>query len=265
MGGWFARFLASQGFSVEIADPAGGGGEGSAFPWVADWRESPLDQDLVVVAAPLRATAEILAALAERRPPGTIFDIGSLKSPLASGLRRLVEAGLQVTSLHPMFGPDTELLSGRHVVLVDLGVPSANTAARALFDSTMAEVVTTDLASHDRVIAQILGVSHALNIGFMTALAESGELVGELARLSSTTFDRQLGVAAPVAGENPRLYFEIQHLNPYGVAALDALCAAFERIRAAVQSGNEAEFVSMMESAGRWVRKRQQRNESGPS
>ncbi len=263
MGGWFARFLDSQGFAVEVADPART--DLSPFPGIADWAESGLDQDVIVVAAPLRASAAILDQLAGHRFSGVLFDIGSLKSPLAAGLRRLAQQGGRVTSLHPMFGPDTELLSGRHVVLVDLGVPSANDAARALFGSTMAEVVTTDLESHDRVIAQILGVSHALNIGFMTALAGSGELAGDLARLSSTTFDRQFAVAAPVAGENPRLYFEIQHLNPYGLGALDLLCSAFDRIRSAVRAGNEAEFVSLMETAGSWVRARRRRNESGPA
>ena len=43
-----------------------------------------------------------------------------------------------------------------------------------------------------------------------TALAGSGETAERLARLSSTTFDRQLAVAEVVAQENPRLYFEIQ-------------------------------------------------------
>ena len=30
-------------------------------------------------------------------------------------------AGCNVTSVHPMFGPDTELLSGRHVIFIDVG------------------------------------------------------------------------------------------------------------------------------------------------
>ena len=95
-----------------------------------------------------------------------------------------------------MFGPDTELLSGRHVIFVDLGVPEATAAARALFEPTMATLVEMDLESHDRLIAYVLGLSHALNIAFFTALAESGEAAPQLATLSSTTFDAQLGVAA---------------------------------------------------------------------
>ena len=255
MGSWFARFLASQGFEVEIADPAATGGVGG-FPVLADWRESPVDQELVVVAAPLRATADILSGLAARRPAGVIFDIGSLKSPLEPALRQLAEAGLLVTSLHPLFGPDTRLLSGRHVVVIDLGVRRANAAAEALFAPTMAEVVTMDLERHDRLMSCILGISHALNLAFLAALVGTGERAADLMRLSSTTFDRQLAVAGPVAEENPRLYFEIQSLNPYGLAALEGLSSAIERIRAIVRSGDEPGFVALMERGRNWVAER---------
>ena len=83
-----------------------------------------------------------------------------------------------------MFGPDTELLSGRHVIFVDVGHEEATRAARELFASTMAEQVAMDLDSHDRSIAYVLGLSHALNISFVTALVESGEAAPALARLS---------------------------------------------------------------------------------
>jgi chorismate mutase len=100
-------------------------------------------------------------------------------------------AGIPFTSVHPMFGPDTELLSGRHVIFVDVGSPEATAAARALFEPTMATLVEMDLESHDRLIAYVLGLSHALNIAFFTALAESGEAAPRLATLSSTTFAAQ--------------------------------------------------------------------------
>ena len=61
-----------------------------------------------------------------------------------------------------------------------------------------------DLESHDRLIAYVLGLSHALNIAFVTVLAESGEAAPALARLSSTTFDEQLAVARKVSSRARR-------------------------------------------------------------
>jgi chorismate mutase/prephenate dehydrogenase len=184
--------------------------------------------------------------LAQRQPRGLIFDLGSLKTPLRAGLDALVKAGCRVTSVHPMFGPDTELLSGRHVIFIDLGHRQALAEAQALFASTMAERVVMDLDEHDRLIAYVLGLSHALNIAFFTALADSGEAALRLANLSSTTFDAQLEVASRVAAESPELYFEIQSANEYGGESLKALRSAVERLIAAVTTGNGKEFEALM-------------------
>ena len=243
MGRWFAEFLASQGFAVQVADPAAAAG---GFPRVDDWRALELDQDLIVVATPLGATAAVLGELAERRPAGLVFDIGSLKTPLRAGLEALVARGVRVASIHPMFGPDTELLSGRHVLHIDLGQPEALAEARGLFEATMVEQVVTTLDDHDRLMAYVLGLSHAVNIAFFTALADSGEAAPRLARLSSTTFDAQLDVATRVAAESPALYFEIQSLNEYGAESIEALGAAVQQIRELVRGGDADGFARLM-------------------
>jgi chorismate mutase / prephenate dehydrogenase len=243
MGGWFVDFLASQGFTIEVADPAG---PVAGFKHRADWQSDALDQDLIVLATPLGATAEILEQLASRQPRGLVFDIGSLKTPLRAGLEALVRAGCQVTSIHPMFGPDTDMLSAQHVIFVDLGVPKALASARELFASTMAEQEVMSLDDHDRLIAYVLGLSHALNIAFFTALAQSGEAAPQLARLSSTTFDAQLDVASRVAAESPSLYYEIQSLNQYGGESLAALQSAVARLSRIIATGDEAQFTALM-------------------
>ncbi len=243
MGRWFAEFMASQGFAVEVADPAGAP---AGFAHLPDWRDSGLKHDFIVIATPLGITDKILRELAMRRPKGVIFDVGSLKSPLRAGLNALKSHGCRVTSLHPMFGPDTELLSGRHVIFVEAGSTDATAAARELFASTMVEQVVMSLEDHDRLIAYVLGLSHALNIAFFTALAESGEAAPRLAKLSSTTFDSQLDVATKVAQESPELYFEIQSLNDYGAESLEALAQAVERLRSAVISQDFAQFETLM-------------------
>ncbi len=244
MGGWFVGFLTSQGFMVEVADPTG---TPAGVPRVEDWRNTDLNKyDFIILATPLGATDAILRDLALRRPSGVIFDVGSLKSPLRAGLQALKSHGCRVTSLHPMFGPDTELLSGRHVVFVNLGHEEALASARELFAPTMVEQVVMSLDDHDRLIAYVLGLSHALNIAFFTALAESGEAAPKLARMSSTTFDSQLDVATRVAQESPDLYYEIQSLNDYGAESLEALAKAVERIRTAVLSQDHDAFAALM-------------------
>jgi chorismate mutase/prephenate dehydrogenase len=244
MGRWFVDFLTSQGYTVTVADPVG---HVEGFGSLTDWHDSPLHEDLIVVATPLRIANTVLKELAVRRPRGVVFDIGSLKSPLRSGIHAMQAAGCRITSVHPMFGPDTELLSGRHVIFVDAGNQYALDEARNLFSATMAERVTMTLDEHDRLIAYVLGLSHALNIAFFTALANSGEAAPRLAQLSSTTYDAQVDVATRVASESPELYFEIQSLNDYGQESLQSLRDAVERLWNAVKSNDAAEFAALMQ------------------
>jgi len=253
MGLWFVDFLDSQGFDVTVADPAG---PVEGFPHVVDWRTTDDHFDVTVVAAPIGVSAGILDDIADIGRGGLIFDIGSLKTPLDGALRRLAATGARVTSMHPMFGPDTELLSGRHVLFLEVGVPAATAEARQLFASTMAQQIEMDLEHHDRLIAYVLGLSHALNIAFFTALAKSGEKVPRLAELSSTTFDAQLDVANKVAGESPHLYFEIQAENPHNLATLRELAEAVDEITRLVESRDEAGFVGLMERGRDYLARR---------
>lgn len=249
MGGWFVDYFSSQGFLTVIADTGVKPGPGKC----RDWRQAGTDYDVIVVATPMAISGQILADLAELRPTGLVFDIGSLKSPLKKGLAALRDAGCRIASLHPMYGPDTELLSGRHLIFVDAGCPEATAEAKELFSATMVEELDMSLDDHDRLIAYVLGLSHALNIAFFTALAESGEAAPKLARLSSTTFDAQMLVSGAVAHDNPRMYFEIQNLNDFGLDPLDALCEAAARIREVVSSGDEEGFVELMQKGREYL------------
>lgn len=249
MGGWFVDFFASQGFATTIADP----GIDNAPGRFANWTDAGVDYDVIVVAAPLAVSGRILAQLAVLKPQGLIFDIGSLKTPLIDGLQELQNAGCRVTSLHPMYGPNTRLLSGHHLIFCNVGSAQATDDVKELFDSTMVEQIDMGLDDHDRLIAYVLGLSHALNIAFFTALAESGEAAPKLARMSSTTFDSQLLVSAAVAQDNPHLYFEIQNLNKFGLEPLDALCKAASRIRDVVAGSDEKGFVELMEKGRQYM------------
>jgi chorismate mutase/prephenate dehydrogenase len=249
MGGWFADFFASQGFDTSIADPGVEDGPGL----FRNWTDAGVDFDVIVVATPLAVSGRILAQLAVLKPEGLIFDIGSLKTPLINGLTELRNAGCRVASLHPMFGPETRLLSGHHLIFCDVGSPEATKDAKQLFDSTMVDQLDMGLDDHDRLIAYVLGLSHALNIAFFTALAESGEAAPKLAKMSSTTFDAQLLVSAAVAQDNPHLYFEIQNLNKFGLHPLDALCEAVGRVRDVVAAGDESGFVELMQKGRQYM------------
>jgi chorismate mutase/prephenate dehydrogenase len=250
MGEWMSRYLDMVGYHVDVADPVA---KESPFERVHDW-ESVIDNyDLVVVAVPLRPSNAILHRLAELRPRGLVFDIGSLKSPMRSGLQALADAGCRVCSVHPMFGPNEIGLSGRHILFVDVGNAEALAEARALFAHTAAECVDLSLQEHDEVMAWVLGLSHLVNIAFASALAESGEAVPLLRRISSSTFNAQLKVAAQVVSENPHLYYEIQQGNAMTGQVVEHFRGVFDNLARAVRVGDEITWTQAMENANRRI------------
>lgn len=250
MGDWMARFLAEQGWRVVVVDPAVHAASADA---VRSLDEAPADATLIVVAAPIQASADVLATLVERGTDALVLDLASVKGPLVAQLERAAAAGLRIASIHPMFGPDTRLLAGRHVLFMDCGNADAVAEARALFDETMADCIDVSLERHDALMAWVLGLSHAVNLVFADAVAESGHAPDALAEIASTTFGRQLAIARDVTHENPALYFEIQRLNPDQPAVLDALRRSVEALVAAVEQGDATAFADRMTAAGRWV------------
>lgn len=250
MGEWMSRYLDMVGYHVEVADPVD---TPSPFDRVSDWESVIDDYDLVVVAVPLRPSNDILHRLAELKPRGLVFDIGSLKSPMISGLEALANAGCRVCSVHPMFGPDEIGLSGRHILFVDAGNPEALIEARALFAHTAAECVDLSLQEHDEVMAWVLGLSHLVNIAFASALAESGEAVPLLRQISSSTFSAQLQVATQVVSENPHLYYEIQQGNAMTGEVVGHFRRVLDELSRAVRTGDEISWTKAMDIANQRI------------
>ena len=253
MGQWFAQFLASQDFDVFIHDTEPLQDQQN---FIADFRAIELNHDYIILATPIQTSADILKELCQLKPTGIVLDISSIKSPLRLPLRQLADSGVRVVSIHPMFGPNIQLMSGKHVIFMDMGNEEAVNQVKQLFQPTMAERIDMKFEDHDRLIAYVLGLSHVLNIAFLTVLSESGEAAELLSKLSSTTFDAQLGIADNVARENPHLYFEIQKLNHYSPTTLNALSDAIQRIIQMVHQNNQTAFVNIMTQARSYMMQR---------
>jgi chorismate mutase/prephenate dehydrogenase len=250
MGEWMSRYLDMVGYHVDVADPVE---KETPFDRVDDWESRVDDYDVIVVAVPLRPSNDILHHLADLQPSGLVFDIGSLKSPMRTGLEALAAVGCRVCSVHPMFGPDEIGLSGRHILFVDTGNSEALSEARALFAHTAADCVDLSLEEHDEVMAWVLGLSHLVNIAFASALAESGEAVPLLRQISSSTFNAQLQVAAQVVSENPHLYYEIQQGNEMTGEVVEHFQRVFDELARSVRDEDEPTWTRAMDIANQRI------------
>jgi chorismate mutase/prephenate dehydrogenase len=145
-----------------------------------------------------------------------------------------------------MFGPGVELLSGKVLAICDCGMPEAADEARELFAGTSLTLTDVPLEDHDRYMAIVLGLSHALSITFFHALTLSGRSSRELHGFASTTFAKQVATATEVARESADLYYEIQHLNPNTPEAFELLIRAATGVRHAAGDADRAAFLDIM-------------------
>ena len=247
MGHWLDEFLTDAGHQVRLLDPRAP----TDSPRTLSSLEAAMDgSDMVAFATPIRATASLLERALRRRSDAIIFDVLSVKAPILPLLESARGQGRRVTSLHPMFGPSARTLSGRNLLLLSCGVPEADRKVRALFARSALTVTEAPIDRHDRLIAESLGLAHAVNLLFLSALATDPLTPHELARAASTTFHRQSSLAAAVAREGPELYLDIQSLNPHSQQVYAELRAALERLAAIVERKQLAEFRDLLD-AGR--------------
>ena len=243
MGRWLAEFFEDGGHRVSIVDPSAGADGRRTYPDVATAAASA---QVVVFATPIRRTAPLLRQALTVRTNPLIFDVLSVKAPIAPVLKAAAREGRNVTSVHPMFGPSARTLSGRNLLVVSCGVPEADRAVRALFGGSALAVAELSLDRHDLLIAESLGLAHAVNLLFLASLASDPASPHELARSASTTFHRQSSLARTVAEEGAELYLDIQSSNPHSWGMYQELRQALERLSGIVERGDLAAFQELL-------------------
>ena len=110
MGAWFARFFASQGDEVIVADHNSRKAQRLAnmvhARQAANNVEAALGSDIIVLATPANTIEKIVEEIvpaAKRK--ALLIEICAVKSPTIQPLRVAEQHGLRVASIHPMFGP----------------------------------------------------------------------------------------------------------------------------------------------------------------
>jgi chorismate mutase/prephenate dehydrogenase len=242
MGRWIARFLAGQGHRVRILDPVAAT---TPFPEVFDIAAAR-DADLVMVAVPMSACADVLSELADVAPRGVIAEMCSLKGHLAPVLARIRSEGLRVVSFHPMFGPDVRMLSDRTIVFCTDGRAEDISLVRGLFEETSARLVEMEVPDHDRRMAAVLGLTHLANLVYARALSSVGLTAERLEEVAGVTFQKQIATTLEVVAENPHLYYEIQALNPDTPGIAESLRDSVDRWQRVIEGRDLEAFEDLM-------------------
>jgi cyclohexadieny/prephenate dehydrogenase len=160
---------------------------GIADETTADPAAAAAGADLVVLATPLSAYAEIGRRIAPALSPGAILtDVGSVKEAVIRDLSPLLPEGVEFVPGHPVAGTEhsgpeagfAELFRDRWCILIPLPqtAPAALAKVTRMWQDCGMRVATMDAARHDRVLAMTSHLPHLIAytiVGTATDLEES--------------------------------------------------------------------------------------------
>jgi cyclohexadieny/prephenate dehydrogenase len=174
----------------------------------ADPAHAVAGADLVVVATPLSAYAEIGARIAPALAPGAIVtDVGSVKSSAMRDLQPALPAGVHFIAGHPVAGTEhsgpesgfAELFEGRWCILTpaDDADPTALAKLKTLWEATGSKVATMDPEHHDKVLAIVSHLPHLIAYTIVdTAINLGNDLQSEVIEFSASGFRDFTRIAA---------------------------------------------------------------------
>jgi prephenate dehydrogenase len=205
MGKWFARHFKRKSADILIydldKDRARETAEALEVGFAPDL-EIAIAAEVLFIAVPLSKTPEVVEDIGSRlRMDQTLVEIASLKSEVAKELGKL---DCQVLSIHPLFGPGADSISGQNIAVISES--SSNEAKETMLPLLKgAKIKECSVAEHDQAMAMVLSLPFAMNIAFLGMV--DSEMVPE--GLRGTTFLQQLTIARKVSGEDEDLRKEL--------------------------------------------------------
>jgi len=215
------------------------------------------EADLVLLATPVGAMAELFRSIVPTLKPGCIVtDAGSTKQDVIAAARAgLGERVGQFVPGHPIAGAETSgaaaaragLFRDKPLILTPLpeNRPDDVDKVEALWSACGARVARMDSAEHDGVFAAVSHLPH------LAAFALMEELAG---RYRAEVYFRYAGAGfrdfTRIAGSHPEMWRDITLANSTALLAeLDAYIAKLQEIRDLIEQGNGAALEELFERA----------------
>lgn len=211
---------------------------------------------LVIIAAPLMATKEILQEIAPVLDAGAIVtDAGSTKSSVMRWAHEALPAHAAFVGGHPMAGKEVQGIAAadphlfrERTWVITPGVHAPDSAVNAVVGMAQvcgANPVFMDPDEHDSYVAAISHLPLALSSALFSVAAGSAAWP-ELAGLASSGFRD----TTRLASGSPEMARDIMETNRDNVIHwIDRFQQELSRLRTAVQSGDSGEVLSFFSKA----------------
>ncbi len=197
MGSFFKDFFFSRGYDV------------AGYDVIESRRDVELDRikdyDVIFVCVPMDAVGDALENIKRYANPNALLvDISSIKSRI---LKLFDESGFDYLSIHPMFGPRSEIGLSNIIVVVESGREEEKVILDE-FRRAGAIISYLPRERHDEKMAEIQGISHFVLLAMANFLAD--RIGGGDLQYASPIFCVLYKLASRILNQDWRMYYHIQ-------------------------------------------------------
>ncbi len=250
-GQWLNRRFQELGYRVIGSDVVPG--------WLS-LRDMVQQADVVVFSVPIQQTIPtIKSACRFSRADQLWLDITSLKSDVMTAM---LASEADVMGLHPLCGPDLPNWNGQTVAVCYGRVqnPSWETFLFGILKSLKANYYVTDPVEHDRIMAYVQALPHALSMimmGALESMEEHGLSVSEIEHYATPPYRLAVAAMSRILAAHPELYADIQILNRrHTLDVLDRVHQQAGRLLQEVSDGARDQIVERLNRGRRQFKNR---------
>lgn len=205
---------------------------------------------LVIVAVPIRLTANIIQQLKHLPENCILADITSIKeSPLYEMMK--IHSG-PVVGLHPMFGPDVSGLIKQTIIACEGRSPERYQWLLEQFQVWGAKIYPVEAHAHDQAMAMVQVMRHFSTIAYGYHLMMEGADVSQLVEMSSPIYRLELIMVGRLFAQDPILYTDIIFSNRENIAMMKRFAYRFLELLEDVELTDKDAFVTMFNQVSDW-------------
>jgi prephenate dehydrogenase len=183
------------------------------------------------------------------KPGAVLFDITSVKKDPVKQMLISAPPGVELLSVHPLFGPSMPDMEGQTVIVTPVRGERGCRFLISLFENAGAHIEELSADEHDYVMSVIQGLTHFGYIATGATLEALRFDVKHSRRFMSPVYEILIDFVGRILGQNPALYASIQMNADRSVReAFLTQCAALVEI---INANDSAAFIATMKRAAK--------------
>ncbi len=238
MGNWFKTYFSSfDSFDVMISD----------IGTKLTNAELVKVSDVVIFSVPIGSVVQIIEEVLPHTRKGQILmDLTSVKIPASNAMLR---SECEVLGLHPVFSHHAESLKGQVMVMCKERPGKYTDIFEKMFRESGAKVKIATKEEHDRMMAMIQGLTHFSSIILADCIRKLGLDVKETLEYTSPIYRIRMDMIGRIIAQDPRLYAEIEILNPETENHLKEFISSANQLFSRVKEKDIGGFIRFYEEA----------------